>query len=363
MVGQRFWSLTVALWTVGSGSSCSESSDPAPITYCGRTEDFRIYEGTTQETFLGLTGRQHHAIGLLVPEWAWTGEGRPAGCTGTMIAAGWVLTAAHCSPPVGTSVAFSVFDTLDREISTWWSRNIIEHETLDLMLVELDVHPGEIEAVLDPIALADAVTPEIGSLLALAGLGETELATRGSRRFAVEPIVEANGDELTVDGQQRTGACSGDSGGPALMRAEDGTVRVLGVLSRGSTDCRGRDHYVQVSGDDPFFAASVPPHCLAVDCGGIEPEGRCYGASAVWCDGARIQGQACAGGQECGWSEREQGYRCVSAGVSSCPNVDARGRCSGDVVVRCEGGVLSAHDCGDEARVCALDSAGRPGCH
>lgn len=343
-------------------SSCEDVAGSEAGVSCSQSDHPRISNGTDTEPYLGLSTRQQHAIGLVFPEWARTDIGRPAGCTGTMIAPGWVLTAAHCSPPAGTSLAFSVFDTSDVEIATWWSHRIIEHEILDLMLLELAADPQEIDAALDPIALADGFTPALGSLVTLAGLGQTEEQTRGSRRFVVEPVVEVSDEQLAVDGEGRTGACAGDSGGPMLARVGDGTVRVIGVLSAGSVDCLGRDLYVRSVNGERFFADLPSPQCLSADCGGIGQEGRCFGSISVWCDGAEIHARDCTPDRACGWSQAEQGYRCVSADEDPCSGSDAWGHCLGHAARHCDHGVLTVRDCHDEGLACGWDASGRAGC-
>jgi secreted trypsin-like serine protease len=49
-----------------------------------------------------------------------------------------------------------------------------------------------------------------------------------------------------VDGEGRTGACAGDSGGPLLVADSSGQARVAGVLDRGSADCLGLDLYTRI---------------------------------------------------------------------------------------------------------------------
>ena len=68
---------------------------------------------------------------------------------------------------------------------------------------------------------------------------------RGELRFAEEPIAEIGPLEISMDGQGRTGACAGDSGGPLLVADGSGSPRIAGVLSAGSVDCLGVDLYVR----------------------------------------------------------------------------------------------------------------------
>jgi hypothetical protein len=80
----------------------------------------------------------------------------------------------------------------------------------------------------------------------LAGYGTTETDATGRRLFTSEKIVEVDDTFITVDGQGRSGACTGDSGGPLLVATNAGEPAVAGILSVGSADCRGIDRYVRV---------------------------------------------------------------------------------------------------------------------
>ena len=55
-----------------------------------------------------------------------------------------------------------------------------------------------------------------------------------------------NGTHVIIDGEGTRGVCNGDSGGPVMVIAEDGTVRVAGTLHYGDPSCVGRDNYTRV---------------------------------------------------------------------------------------------------------------------
>jgi hypothetical protein len=240
---------------------------------------------------------------------------------------------------------------------------VVAHPTSDLLLVELAGRREDFCKLLEPIPLAEGSSPEVGTLVELAGLGLDEDGGHGKRRFAAETVVDLPGDgaEIVVDGLGRTGACTGDSGGPLLVRASDGTVRVAGVLTAGSADCVGRDRYLRVDRADAFFAALPAERCGSQGCGRLDARGRCFARTAVWCESAELRGMACETSSRCGWDDSAAGYRCVPP-ESACAGVDAFGRCNGSVTERCDAGALLSEDCSATGATCVRDATGRALC-
>jgi uncharacterized protein (TIGR03382 family) len=85
--------------------------------------------------------------------------------------------------------------------------------------------------------------------------GETEPSTSGNwiKRFSVNPIVDIDESrwEARVSGASASGACYGDSGGPAVVQLADGTFRVLGIFAwmfnaPGPDPCTGADYFYQI---------------------------------------------------------------------------------------------------------------------
>jgi len=86
----------------------------------------------------------------------------------------------------------------------------------------------------------------VGKSVTMAGIGVTENGERGVLHFVSEPIANLSDDSFIVDGEGSSGACAGDSGGPALV-ATDGTQIVSGILSEGSPSCLHLDRYLRVA--------------------------------------------------------------------------------------------------------------------
>jgi secreted trypsin-like serine protease len=166
-------------------------------------------------------------------------------CTGTLVSPGRVLTAAHCHVLSDLSVR-----TLDGRKAQ--SSRVVTHPDLDVMIIELMPDAGF--STILPLSTAGLDAGSVGKHAQLAGVGRTERGTLGELRFAEEPIVDVRPNEIWVDGNGTSGACDGDSGGPLLGFDADGRLGVLGVLSRGSRDCRGVDVYVRSSALRPWLA-------------------------------------------------------------------------------------------------------------
>jgi Trypsin len=206
----------------------------APEAECVAVHAAPIHFGSDEPQLLDLSIEQRSSIGAVLP----TPE--MVFCTGVVIRSGWVLTAAHCD--IGEQLTFrgSSPDAAVIPIIATAS-----HPTLDVMLLELETTRASSE--LQPIPLWEAAIDGswIGREVTLAGVGEVETASLGELRFVAEPVVAVGEHEITVDGMGSSGACVGDSGGPILVPANDGSPRVAGILDRGSRSCVDRDVYLR----------------------------------------------------------------------------------------------------------------------
>ncbi len=136
------------------------------------------------------------------------------------------------------------------------------HPTRDALLLEID-RAAELDALdISPIELnSRSLDDWRGREVVLAGLGRTERGSTGQLLFVHEPVLAVSATTLDVDGAGRTGACVGDSGGPLLGIADDAHWQTLGVLSRGSADCRHVDRYERVDTLLPWITQTMRDGC------------------------------------------------------------------------------------------------------
>jgi secreted trypsin-like serine protease len=202
-------------------------------------------------------------------------------CTGTVIhveqRTGFLLTAAHCvtqaaerGPGVVPIPAdqFMVVPGEDfAESTTAFSVNAVHVEpsydgsfAADVAVVRFSFGNEAPPGVLRPLGAADdelAVDAE----LELVGYGQTESDEANTQRRSVDRNIQELDDEVVIyDQEDGSGACFGDSGGPALVRI-DGAERVAAVISGGVFDageeCSGIGVAMRVSAYEGFIQAAL----------------------------------------------------------------------------------------------------------
>lgn len=306
--------------------------DDEPGDACGdiRTAN-AVYYGTAQPTVVSLAPGQLLAIGTF------------GGCSGTVIAPTWVLTATHCGLSGGEELCVGQ----DAPDTCLGSLRAYDNPDGDMTLLELDRDAREVLPGLVPIPILtdDMDDGWIGRTAEASGYGQQEDGSSGEREFTAEPIASLSGDTLTIDGEGRHGVCFGDSGGPVMVVASDGTGRVAGDLSNGDGSCVGQDNYTRVDVHRAWIESHTGPTAPADGCGGIDAAGRCLDGVASWCDANdELQSERCAGGEACGWDAAARGFRCI-AGADPCGGVDAAGACDGATARWCDHGALRTRDC------------------
>jgi secreted trypsin-like serine protease len=181
-------------------------------------------------------------------------------CTGSIIAPHVVVTAAHCLRLGETLEIAFTNDATDPTSARARVTKKKGHPDFDLTDnietavndIALLVFEGEAPANYAPVKLASRkrVLKE-GTKIVLAGYGvDRPNGHEGAgtlRRTEVEILKpDFSPTTITVNQRNGTGACFGDSGGPAFVKTKGGALRLVGLTS-GGNDCADFGIYTKVA--------------------------------------------------------------------------------------------------------------------
>lgn len=320
--------------------ACEDTDFPSSLS----TSTRGLVSATTAPSLVPLTRGQ---VSAFVSVWSPFGQV----CSGTMIGARTVLTAAHCVDP-GALLSVRFGADGNRPGETRAVERLDLHPTLDIAVLRIETPT----VPFTPLALQrDRITPaRVGAPIEVAGFGAS-LDGFGVLGFLVTQVQSVRTTELEVQGAGRRGLCFGDSGGPLLVLDEArGDVRVAGVLTSGEVDCVGRDLFTLVEPAATFVRAVAddvveqgPPTCE----GGLTVEGACVGTTLRTCTDAGAVSIPCE--IACGWGT--EAYACLDT-PDACAL--AEGACDGDMLSWCDRGVRRARDCAACGEVCEESATG-----
>ncbi len=292
---------------------------------CGCTQDL---VGDRASALVGATPTYQYPSVLLL-------ENPDGGyCSGSLIAADVVLTAAHCQMQPGAVATVMAYD---QRMASETVAEVVFHRyhnggdafaDHDLSLLHL---AGPLAEEPVPFVVAPLPDTAIGQTLTVVGLGVIDGSDHSGgqvKRVADFPVSDENRDYLT-GGTDGTSICYGDSGGPAFLDI-DGVATQVGVTRSHYRDCTGLSQWTRV---DTYAGEFVIPF-LDSWSGPCRLDGTCV------TDGCRTADPDCA--------------PCGVDGVCStgCPEIDLDCPVAGFLTDPC----ASDDDC--ESRRCIEDPYG-----
>lgn len=210
-------------------------------------------------------------------------------CTGTLVAEGLVITAAHCLLSATDASQIVIFNGVDLSTSPhviasgFGSHPDFEIEaTRDAFDYGFVTFSGELGATPIPPVVDqeewDAMESGLSAdeAIMLVGYGLDPADTSASMGLGIKRVVRTNVGRFTstgiefLAGGNGKDSCQGDSGGPALAFNAQGELRLLGVTARGSDPCGRGGFYGVPYYALPWIAEETGTNLCGDDCGSCD---------------------------------------------------------------------------------------------
>ncbi len=166
-------------------------------------------------------------------------------CTGVVIAADKILTAAHCAENIEKSrivVGQDIKKSLKDNSNIYEIKKVyfqpdykktdkVEINNLDLAVLELERPITDINKIEFEIDRADA----INELLIIAGYGRTSLhqfdlqSLELKKADYIDSKIVTNEGIIRIHEIEKTGVCTGDSGGPLFIQSKNNQLKLVGI--------------------------------------------------------------------------------------------------------------------------------------
>jgi hypothetical protein len=279
-------------------------------------------------------------------------------CTGTLISARRVVTAAHCLQGVSaSSLRFAIGPNAAQPEFSLAVASVTAHPQYNSSQLTNDIGYVDLaeNAPVAPMRVLTSMDSSfVGQEFVFVGYGVSNGFSQtgaGTKRFVNMAISQVMAKQFRYQVPNKN-TCNGDSGGPAFAQV-NGELFVAGVTSYGDANCVQYGVDTRTDTYIDFLGIGSEP---ADPCGGETFEGRCDNKTVVWCESGQVQNQICASNKICGFDNSKQYFACIDPPQDPCEGETFEGRCQNNAVIYCENSQKKTIQCGGN-RQCGFDSA------